>query len=55
MTHTTDNALPQRVPPRGRRARRFYEQAGFRPDGSEQTDPVGGEPVTEVRYGLRLG
>ncbi|AJE80836.1 hypothetical protein SLNWT_0460 [Streptomyces albus] len=36
------------------RARRFYERAGFRPDGFEQTDPVGGEPVTEVRYGLRL-
>lgn len=32
------------------RARRFYERAGLAPDGAERTEPVGGAPVTEVRY-----
>jgi GNAT superfamily N-acetyltransferase len=32
------------------RARRFYEAAGWRPDGSTKDDVVAGAPVTEVRY-----
>ncbi|MFE1482932.1 GNAT family N-acetyltransferase [Streptomyces fimicarius] len=31
-------------------ARRFYERAGFRPDGGEDTFTAGGVLVTEVRY-----
>jgi ribosomal protein S18 acetylase RimI-like enzyme len=36
------------------RARRFYEAAGFRPDGTRQLLELGG-PVTEVRYRLLAG
>jgi ribosomal protein S18 acetylase RimI-like enzyme len=36
------------------RARRFYEAAGFRPDGTDQLLDLGG-PVTEVRYQLLAG
>ncbi|WFB06786.1 GNAT family N-acetyltransferase [Streptomyces sp. LX-29] len=36
------------------RARRFYERAGFAPDGREQSDEVAGVDVPEVRYALRL-
>ncbi|GHI02952.1 acetyltransferase [Streptomyces cellostaticus] len=32
------------------RARRFYERAGFRPDGAEEPFDVDGVPVPEVRY-----
>ncbi|MET8810835.1 GNAT family N-acetyltransferase [Streptomyces sp. NPDC004549] len=32
------------------RARRFYERAGFRPDGTEQSFEASGEEVFEVRY-----
>ena len=32
------------------RARRFYERAGFRPDGAEDSFDVDGVPVSEVRY-----
>jgi GNAT superfamily N-acetyltransferase len=32
------------------RARRFYERAGWLPDGTEKADQVGGAPVVEVRY-----
>ncbi|MEU6243838.1 GNAT family N-acetyltransferase [Streptomyces sp. NPDC047024] len=32
------------------RARRFYERAGFRPDGTEQSFEAGGAQVFEVRY-----
>jgi GNAT superfamily N-acetyltransferase len=32
------------------RARRFYEQAGFAPDGTEEPWEVGGAAVLEVRY-----
>ncbi|MFF1356809.1 GNAT family N-acetyltransferase [Streptomyces sp. NPDC058297] len=32
------------------RARRFYERAGFTPDGAEEPYEVDGEPVPEVRY-----
>ncbi|MYV63812.1 GNAT family N-acetyltransferase [Streptomyces sp. SID4931] len=35
-------------------ARRFYERAGFRPDGGEDTFLAGGILVTEVRYVRRL-
>ncbi|EFE78736.1 GNAT family N-acetyltransferase [Streptomyces filamentosus] len=35
-------------------ARRFYERAGFRPDGGEDTFLAGGTLVTEVRYVSRL-
>lgn len=32
------------------RARRFYEKAGFAPDGAEHFYTAGGVPVPEVRY-----
>lgn len=32
------------------RARRFYERAGFRPDGAEEAFEAGGTMVPEVRY-----
>jgi GNAT superfamily N-acetyltransferase len=32
------------------RARRFYEHAGFAPDGVEQTDDYDGVPLRELRY-----
>jgi GNAT superfamily N-acetyltransferase len=32
------------------RARRFYEMAGFRPDGAVKVDGTHGFPLTEVRY-----
>ncbi|MFG2889031.1 GNAT family N-acetyltransferase [Streptomyces sp. NPDC048248] len=32
------------------RARRFYERAGFVPDGSEEAYEVGGRSVPELRY-----
>jgi GNAT superfamily N-acetyltransferase len=32
------------------RARRFYERAGFAPDGTEKTDTTAGATLTEVRY-----
>lgn len=32
------------------RARRFYELAGWAPDGTTKDDVVAGVPVTEVRY-----
>ncbi|MFD9742982.1 GNAT family N-acetyltransferase [[Kitasatospora] papulosa] len=32
------------------RARRFYERAGFRPDGAEEAFEAGGARVPEVRY-----
>ncbi|MFD4139852.1 MULTISPECIES: GNAT family N-acetyltransferase [unclassified Streptomyces] len=37
------------------RARRFYEIAGFLPDGAEEPYEVDGTPVPEVRYARRLG
>ncbi len=37
-----------------RRARTFYEQAGFRADGAEKTDSSPGFPLHEVRYRLSL-
>ncbi|MGW3461020.1 N-acetyltransferase family protein [Streptomyces olivaceoviridis] len=36
-------------------ARRFYERAGFRPDGAEEPFEAGGVPVPEVRYVKTLG
>ncbi|MGP3967465.1 GNAT family N-acetyltransferase [Streptomyces sp. 6N223] len=35
-------------------ARRFYERAGFRPDGAENVLDMDGVPVTEVRYARTL-
>ncbi|MGW3803053.1 GNAT family N-acetyltransferase [Streptomyces clavifer] len=32
------------------RARRFYERAGFLPDGAEESSETGGAAVPEVRY-----
>ncbi|CAN3127896.1 N-acetyltransferase domain-containing protein [Mycobacterium sp. smrl_JER01] len=32
------------------RARRFYGSVGWRCDGAERTDSIGGHPVHEVRY-----
>ena len=32
------------------RARRFYERAGFAPDGAVKDDVMAGTPITEVRY-----
>ncbi|MGW2294948.1 N-acetyltransferase family protein [Streptomyces violaceorubidus] len=37
------------------RARRFYERAGFGPDGAEEPFEVDGVPVPEVRYARPLG
>ncbi|GBQ02643.1 hypothetical protein SSP531S_41030 [Streptomyces spongiicola] len=37
-----------------RRARRFYEKAGFAPDGAEEPFEAVGVMVPEVRYGRRL-
>lgn len=37
------------------RARRFYERAGFRPDGAEEPFVVEGVAVPEVRYARPLG
>ncbi|MFE0098666.1 GNAT family N-acetyltransferase [Streptomyces sp. NPDC059015] len=37
-----------------RRARRFYEKAGFRADGAEEPFEVDGVAVPEVRYRRRL-
>ncbi|MFE6667113.1 GNAT family N-acetyltransferase [Streptomyces sp. NPDC057697] len=34
--------------------RRFYERAGFRPDGHEESSAIDGTPVPEVRYELSL-
>jgi GNAT superfamily N-acetyltransferase len=39
---------------RNARARRFYERAGFAPDGAAKTDTLAGAPVTEVRYRRHL-
>ncbi|MGW5635716.1 N-acetyltransferase family protein [Streptomyces sp. NPDC003832] len=36
------------------RARRFYERAGFRPDGAEETFEADGVPVPELRYAREL-
>jgi ribosomal protein S18 acetylase RimI-like enzyme len=36
------------------RARRFYERAGFRPDGAEEPFEVNGVAVPEVRYARPL-
>lgn len=36
------------------RARRFYERAGFLPDGTEAPFDVDGTPVPEVRYARHL-
>jgi RimJ/RimL family protein N-acetyltransferase len=36
------------------RARRFYERAGWSPDGAEKDDVVAGATVTEVRYRVDL-
>lgn len=36
------------------RARRFYEQGGWAVDGTIRTEPIGGEPVGQVRYGRAL-
>jgi ribosomal protein S18 acetylase RimI-like enzyme len=33
-----------------RRARAFYEKAGFRPDGGKISVDIGGKELTEVRY-----
>ena len=35
--------------------RRFYEAAGWRPDGASQTEEVRGAPIEEVRYAIDLG
>jgi GNAT superfamily N-acetyltransferase len=37
------------------RARRFYEIAGWRADGSDHALDMSGEAVVEVRYGRELG
>jgi GNAT superfamily N-acetyltransferase len=37
-----------------RRARRFYEREGWRPDGREITEDARGFPVTEVGYRREL-
>jgi len=42
------------VLPSNERARRFYESAGWHPDGSERTAEVLGVEVLEIRYRRRL-
>jgi ribosomal protein S18 acetylase RimI-like enzyme len=37
------------------RARRFYQAAGWRWDGTTKSDVIGGQDVTELRYGVALG
>jgi GNAT superfamily N-acetyltransferase len=37
------------------RARRFYEQDGWQPDGSQRTESYGDQPADEVRYRRHLG
>jgi RimJ/RimL family protein N-acetyltransferase len=32
------------------RARRFYERAGWAPDGTHKDDVLAGTPIREVRY-----
>ena len=32
------------------RARRFYERGGWTPDGTTRVEPIGGEPVEQLRY-----
>lgn len=36
------------------RARRFYERAGFAPDGAEEAEEIAGARVPEVRYARPL-
>jgi len=36
------------------RARRFYERGGWVADGVTRTEPIGGEPVAQLRYGRSL-
>jgi RimJ/RimL family protein N-acetyltransferase len=36
------------------RARRFYEAAGWRPDGAERDEEAFGEVVKELRYRIEL-
>ena len=36
------------------RARRFYERGGWTPDGTGRTEPIGGEPAAQLRYGRLL-
>lgn len=37
------------------RARRFYEAAGWRPDGAAAVDTTGGAALNKLRYGHPLG
>jgi ribosomal protein S18 acetylase RimI-like enzyme len=37
------------------RARRFYHQVGWSPDGETRVAPVSGEPVEQLRYSRPLG
>jgi len=32
------------------RARRFYDRGGWSPDGETRVEPIGGEPVRQLRY-----
>ena len=36
------------------RARRFYERGGWRADGQRRVEPIGGEPVDQLRYSITL-
>ena len=36
------------------RARRFYEAAGWRPDGTHKIEPFGGAELDEIRYRKQL-
>jgi GNAT superfamily N-acetyltransferase len=38
-----------------RRARAFYERAGWHPDGGTKSATFGGREVEEVRYRIALG
>jgi ribosomal protein S18 acetylase RimI-like enzyme len=36
------------------RARRFYDRAGWKPDGETRIEPINGEPVPQLRYSREL-
>lgn len=36
------------------RARRFYDRGGWVADGATRVEPIGGEPVPQLRYAKRL-
>ncbi|MEV6633817.1 GNAT family N-acetyltransferase [Actinoplanes sp. NPDC051470] len=52
LTHLGPHAVLW-VLPRNTRARRFYEQGGWHPDGASRVETMGNEKVEHIRYTLR--